>query len=202
VIRLLLADDQAMLRGALAALLQLEDDLEVVAEVGRGDEVVPAALRQPVDVALLDVEMPGGDGLTAAAELRRRLPGIRIIIVTTFGRAGFLSRALAAGVAGYVVKDTPATELAGVIRRVMRGERVIDAALATDALLAGISPLTARETDALRAAEDGGTIADIARTLHLTEGTTRNHLSSAIQKLEARTRSDAARIARERGWLI
>lgn len=201
-IRILLADDQALVRGALATLLGLEDDLTVIAQVGRGDEVLAAARHHLPDIALLDVEMPGIDGLTAAALLRQELPAVRIVIVTTFGRAGYLSRALAAGVSGYVVKDTPASELADVVRRVMRGETVIDAALATDALTAGPSPLTPRESEVLAAARDGGTISDVARLLHLTEGTTRNHLSSAMQKLEARTRADAARIAQERGWLL
>jgi two-component system response regulator DesR len=201
-IRILLADDQALVRGALATLLGLEDDLDVIAQVGRGDEVLPAAEEHRPDIALLDVEMPGVDGLTAAAQLRRALPDVRIVIVTPFGRAGYLSRALAAGVAGYVVKDTPASELADVVRRVMKGETVIDAALATDALTAGPSPLTPRETEVLAAARDGGTISDVARALQLSEGTTRNHLSSAMQKLEARTRADAARIAQERGWLL
>ena len=201
-IRILLADDQALVRGALATLLGLEDDLVVTAQVGRGDEVLDAARQHQPDIALLDVEMPGIDGLTAAARLRQALPGVRVVIVTTFGRAGYLSRALSAGVSGYVVKDTPASELADVVRRVMRGETVIDAALATDALTAGPSPLTPRETEVLAAARDGGTISDVARILHLSEGTTRNHLSSAMQKLEARTRADAARIAQERGWLL
>lgn len=201
MIRLLIADDQALVRGALASLLSLEDDFEVVAQTGRGDEVVDLARRHQPDVALLDVEMPGADGLTAAAQLHAELPGIRVAIVTTFGRAGFLSRALAAGVRGYVVKDTPATELAQVVRRVQAGERVIDAALATDALTAGVSPLTPREAEVLRVARDGGTVADIAHELHLGDGTVRNYLSSAMQKLEARTRADAARIAEERGWL-
>ncbi|MGB4137313.1 MAG: response regulator transcription factor [Microbacterium sp.] len=200
-VRILVADDQALVRGALATLLSLEEDLEVVAQVGRGDEVRDAARRHRPDVALLDVEMPGLDGLSAAAQLHAELPGIRVIIVTTFGRAGYLSRALAAGVSGYVVKDTPSAELADVVRRVMRGDRVIDAALATDALTAGRSPLTERETDVLSAARGGGTIADLAAALHLSDGTTRNYLSSAMQKLEARTRADAARIAEERGWL-
>ncbi|MBS1905248.1 MAG: response regulator transcription factor [Actinobacteria bacterium] len=200
--RILLADDQALVRGALATLLGLEDDFEVIAQVGRGDEVLAAAQQHRPDIALLDVEMPGIDGLTAAARLRQALPAVRIVIVTTFGRAGYLSRALAAGVSGYVVKDTPASELADVVRRVMRGETVIDAALATDALTAGPSPLTPREAEVLAAARDGGTISDVAHALQLSEGTTRNHLSSAMQKLEARTRADAARIAQERGWLL
>lgn len=201
MIRILIADDQALVRGALATLLDLEDDIEVVAQTGRGDEVVDLARSTHPDLALLDVEMPGCDGLTAAADLRAVSPSTRVVIVTTFGRAGYLSRALAAGVSGYVVKDTPATELAAVVRRVQAGERVIDAALATDALTAGRSPLTPREAEVLATARHGGTIADIATDLHLSEGTTRNHLSSAMQKLEARTRADAARIAEDRGWL-
>ena len=202
MIRILLADDQALVRGALATLLSLEDDLSVIAQVGRGDEVLAAVEEHRPDIALLDVEMPGIDGLAAAARVREAHPGGRVGIVTTFGRGGYLSRALAAGVAGYVVKDTPATELADVVRRVMRGETVIDAALATDALAAGPSPLTSREAQVLGAARSGGTIADVAGMLHLSEGTTRNHLSSAMQKLEARTRADAARIAEEHGWLL
>ena len=202
MIRILLADDQALVRGALATLLGLEDDLDVIAQVGRGDEVLAAVAAHHPDIALLDVEMPGIDGLSAAAQVRTSHPDVRVVIVTTFGRAGYLSRALAAGVSGYVVKDTPASELADVVRRVMRGETVIDAALATDALTAGPSPLTPREAEVLAAARGGGTIADVAFALHLSEGTTRNHLSSAMQKLEARTRADAARIAEERGWLL
>ena len=202
MIRILLADDQALVRGALATLLGLEDDLAVIAQVGRGDEVLDAVAEHLPDIALLDVEMPGIDGLSAAARVRAAHPGVRVVIVTTFGRAGYLSRALAAGVSGYVVKDTPASQLADVVRRVMRGETVIDAALATDALTAGPSPLTPREAEVLAAARGGGTIADVALTLHLSEGTTRNHLSSAMQKLEARTRADAARIAEDRGWLL
>ncbi|GAA4480932.1 response regulator transcription factor [Microbacterium panaciterrae] len=202
MIRILLADDQALVRGALATLLGLEDDLDVIAQVGRGDEVLAAVAQHLPDIALLDVEMPGVDGLSAAAQVRAAHPGVKVVIVTTFGRAGYLSRALAAGVSGYVVKDTPASELADVVRRVMRGETVIDAALATDALTAGVSPLTPREAEVLSAARGGGTIADVARILHLSEGTTRNHLSSAMQKLEARTRADAARIAEDRGWLL
>lgn len=202
MIRILLADDQALVRGALATLLALEEDFEVVAQVGRGDEVLRAVDEHHPDIALLDVEMPGLDGLAAAADVHAAYPDVKVMIVTTFGRAGYLSRALAAGVTGYVVKDTPASDLAAVVRRVLRGETVIDAALATDALTAGPSPLTTRETQVLAAARSGGTIADLAQILHLSEGTTRNHLSSAMQKLEARTRADAARIAEGRGWLL
>jgi two-component system response regulator DesR len=201
-IRLLLADDQALVRGALATLLSLEPDLDVVAEVGRGDEVVDAALRTRPDVALLDVEMPGLDGIAAAAELHRALPSCRILIVTTFGRPGYLRRAMEAGASGFVVKDTPAAQLADAVRRVRSGLRVVDPTLAAETLVAGASPLTARETDVLRAAREGGTVADLARALHLSEGTVRNHLSAAIGKTGARTRAEAVRIADENGWLL
>ncbi|TDE94920.1 response regulator transcription factor [Occultella glacieicola] len=200
-IRLLLADDQSLVRGALAALLGLESDLEVVAEVGSGDEVLPAARRHHPDVALLDVEMPGMDGITATERLRRELPQVRVLIVTTFGRPGFLSRALAAGANGFVVKDTPAAQLADAVRRVAAGLRVVDPALATDSLVEGHSPLTARETDALRAARDGSSVAVIAGRLFLSQGTVRNHLSAAIGKTGASNRAEAVRIAEDRGWL-
>ncbi|WP_232531795.1 response regulator transcription factor [Microbacterium halophytorum] len=201
MIRILLADDQALVRGALAALLGLEADIEVAAEVGRGDEVVDAALAAGADVCLLDVEMPGGDGIAAAAALRERAPGIRSIIVTTFGRPGYVRRALEAGASGFVVKDTPSAELAEAVRRVHRGERVIDPALATESLLDGASPLTDRERDVLRASLDGGTVAQVAAAVHLSAGTVRNYASAAIAKTGAATRSEAARIARDRGWL-
>ncbi len=200
-IRLLIADDQALVRGALAALLDLEPDLEVVSEVGRGDEVVEAARTTKPDVALLDVEMPGLDGIEAAAALRTAVPGVRVLMVTTFGRPGYLRRAMEAGAAGFVVKDTPAAQLADAVRRVHQGLRVVDPSLAAETLVAGTSPLTARESDVLRAAREGGTVADIARALHLSEGTVRNHLSSAIGKTGARTRAEAARIAVDNGWL-
>ena len=200
-IRLLLADDQALVRGALSALLGLEPDLEVVAEVGDGDEVVPAALEHHPDVALLDVEMPGTDGITATAELRRAAPDVRVIIVTTFGRPGYLRRALQAGASGFVVKDTPAAQLADAVRRVHAGLRVVDPALATDSLVAGESPLTARETEVLRAARDGSSVAAIAAKLFLSEGTVRNHLSSAIGKTGATNRAEAVITAEGNGWL-
>jgi len=200
-IRLLLADDQALVRGALATLLGLEPDMEVVSEVGRGDEVVDAARRTEPDVALIDVEMPGLDGIAATAALHEALPGVRVLIVTTFGRPGFLRRALQAGASGFVVKDTPARQLAEAVRRVSAGLRVVDPALAADSLSGGESPLTARETEVLLAARDGGSVADIARHVSLSEGTVRNHLSSAIGKTMARNRADAVRIADEFGWL-
>jgi two-component system response regulator DesR len=200
-IRLLIADDQALVRGALAALLDLEPDLEVVCEVGRGDEVVGAARTSTPDVALLDVEMPGLDGIGAAAALRAAVPGVRVLMVTTFGRPGYLRRAMEAGAAGFVVKDTPAAQLADAVRRVHRGLRVVDPSLAAETLVAGASPLTARESDVLKSARTGGTVADIARELHLSEGTVRNHLSAAIGKTGARTRAEAVRIAINNGWL-
>jgi two-component system response regulator DesR len=200
-IRLLLADDQALVRGALASLLDLEPDMIVVAEVGRGDEVVSAARRSSPDVALLDIEMPGIDGLEAAAQLRAEVPGCRVLMVTTFGRPGYLKRAMQAGASGFVVKDTPAAQLADAVRRVSQGLRVVDPALAADSLIQGDSPLTERESDVLSTARTGGSVADIARMLHLSEGTVRNHLSSAIGKTGGRNRADAARIAEENGWL-
>jgi two-component system response regulator DesR len=202
VIRLLLADDQALVRGAMAALLDMEPDLTVVAEVGRGDEVVAAVRGHAVDVALLDVEMPGLDGVAAARELRREVPGCRVLMVTTFGRAGYLRQAMAAGAGGFVVKDTPARQLADVVRRVHAGLRVVDPGLAAQSLAQGDSPLTERESDVLRSAREGGTVADIARELHLSEGTVRNHLSSAIGKTGARTRAEAVRLAVDNGWLL
>jgi two-component system response regulator DesR len=200
-VRLLIADDQALVRGALAALLDLEPDLEVVCEVGRGDEVVGAARTSKPDVALLDVEMPGLDGIGAAAALRAAVPGVRVLMVTTFGRPGYLRRAMEAGASGFVVKDTPAAQLADAVRRVYHGLRVVDPSLAAETLVAGTSPLTARESDVLKSARTGGTVADIARELHLSEGTVRNHLSAAIGKTGARTRAEAVRIAVNNGWL-
>lgn len=200
-IRLLLADDQALVRGALAALLGLEPDLVVVAEVASGDEVVPAALAHRPDVCLLDVEMPGMDGITATAAVRAAVPDTRVLIVTTFGRPGYLRRALQAGASGFVVKDTPAAKLADAVRRVHQGLRVVDPALATDSLVAGESPLTARETDVLRAARDGSSVAAIAGKLVLSEGTVRNHLSAAIGKTNARNRAEAVLTAEQLGWL-
>ena len=202
MIRLLLADDQALVRGALAALLDLESDLAVVAEVSRGDEVVPAAVARQADVALLDIEMPGMDGIAATAALRRALPSCRVLIVTTFGRPGYLRRAIEAGASGFVVKDTPARQLAEAVRRVHAGLRVLDPALAEESLVSGASPLTARETEVLRAARGGDTVADVAAVLHLSEGTVRNHLSSAIGKTGARNRAEAVKLAEDRGWLL
>ncbi|MFF8492117.1 response regulator [Streptomyces albidoflavus] len=200
-VRVLLAEDQGMMRGALALLLGMEPDLEVVAQVGSGDEVVSAALEQRPDVALLDIEMPGLSGLEAAALLRDHLPGCRVVMVTTFGRPGYLRRAMDAGAAGFVVKDGPVEELAEAVRRVLRGETVIDPALAAAALSAGPNPLTGRERDALNASADGATVADIAVRLRLSESTVRNYLSAAIGKTSTRNRMEAVREARRQGWL-
>ena len=200
-VRVLLAEDQAMVRGAIAALLTLEEDIEIVAEASRGDEVVALALESGPDVALLDVEMPGGDGLDAAAALREKLPSCRVIILTTFGRAGYLKRAMENGAAGFLLKDAPSSELAKAIHRVMRGERVVDPDLAALALSAGDNPLTEREREVLAASEGGATIEDVAARLYLSEGTVRNYLSAAIKKLGTRNRVEAARLAQRRGWL-
>jgi two-component system response regulator DesR len=200
-IRLLLADDQALVRGALAALLDLEPDLEVVAEVASGADVVPAATEHRPDVALVDVEMPGLDGIEATRALKQALPTTRVLIVTTFGRPGFLRRALHAGADGFVVKDTPARQLADAVRRVHAGLRVVDPVLAADSLAVGESPLTARESEVLRAARDGASVATIAGRLFLSEGTVRNHLSSAIGKTGSSNRGEAVRVADQNGWL-
>ncbi|HEY3682648.1 MAG TPA: response regulator transcription factor [Streptosporangiaceae bacterium] len=200
-IRVLLAEDQAMMRGALALLLGMEDDIEVVAEVGGGDEILDAARRTRPDVAVLDIEMPGGSGLDAAVRLRAELPGCRVVIVTTFGRPGYLRRAMEAGAGGFLVKDNPVQDLAGAIRRVLAGEQVIDPTLAAAALAAGPNPLTDRERDVLRTAADGATVSDVATRLHLSPSTVRNYLSSAIGKTGARNRIEAVRAARDQGWL-
>jgi two-component system, NarL family, response regulator DesR len=201
MIRVLLAEDQAMVRGALAALLSLEGDIEVVADVARGQDVVPAALATQPDVALLDIEMPGGDGLAAASALRAALPACRVVILTTFGRSGYLRRAMESGAVGFLLKDAPAADLARALRRVVAGERVVDPELALTALSDGDNPLTSRERDVLAASLGGASIADIAMQLALAEGTVRNHLSTAIQKLGAQNRMEAARRAEHMGWL-
>jgi len=200
-IRVLLAEDQAMVRGALMALLRLEPDLEIVGEVSEGKEVLLAAIKSQPDVALLDIEMPGGDGLDAAQALHKNLPSCRIVILTTFGRSGYLRRAMESGAVGFLLKDAPADQLATAIRRVMAGERVVDPELALSALSDGDNPLTARERDVLTASLDGASIADIALQLYLSEGTVRNHLSTAIQKLNVHNRMEAAHLAKGKGWL-
>ncbi|HEX3002879.1 MAG TPA: response regulator transcription factor [Angustibacter sp.] len=200
-IRLLLADDQALVRGALAALLDLEPDLTVVAEVASGDAVVEAAREHRPDVALLDVEMPGTDGIAATAALKAEQPGVRVLVVTTFGRPGYLRRALQAGADGFVVKDTPARQLADAVRRVHAGLRVVDPVLAAESMVTGESPLTVREAEVLRAAQDGASVAAISQRLFLSQGTVRNHLSSAIGKTGSSNRAEAVRVAQEHGWL-
>ena len=201
MIRVLLADDQHLVRGALSALLALESDLEVVAEVGRGDRVLEAARAGAADVAVLDIEMPGLDGIAATELLRHGLPACRVLVVTTFGRPGYLRRAMAAGAAGFMVKDAPAEALADAIRRVHAGLRVVDPALAAESLSTAENPLTTRERDVLREARDGATVAVVAARLYLSEGTVRNYLSSAIHKTGTHTRTEAARVAEDRGWL-
>jgi two-component system response regulator DesR len=201
MIRVLLAEDQAMVRGALAALLELEGDIQIVAQVGRADEVVAQALASQPDVALLDIEMPGGDGLEAAASLRQALPTCRTLILTTFGRPGYLRRAMESGAVGFLLKDAPAAQLATAIRRAVAGERIVDPTLASAALSDGNNPLTERERETLAAASHGASIAEIATALFLSEGTVRNYLSTAIQKLGAQNRVEAAHIAEQKGWL-
>ena len=201
MVRLLLADDQELIRSALAVLLGLEADFEVVAAVGRGDEVVAAARAHHPDVALLDIDMPGIDGLAAASVLTREVPQCRSLILTTFGRPGYLRRAMESGARGFVVKDAPPEQLADAIRRVAAGERVVDPVLAAETLASGASPLTARERDVLVAARLGATVSEIAGKLFLAEGTVRNYLSAAITKAGARNRAEAVRTAEARGWL-
>ncbi|MFF0943048.1 response regulator [Kocuria sp. CPCC 205300] len=200
-IRLLLADDQHLVRGALAALLELEDDLEVVAQVAAGDEVLAAVREHRPDVALLDIEMPGLDGIEATRQVVAAGTGCRCLIVTTFGRPGYLRRAVEAGASGFVVKDTPAAQLAEAVRRVHAGLRAVDPALAEESLVSGTNPLSAREQEVLRAAADGASVKHVSGLLHLSPGTVRNHLSSAIGKTRTTNRSEACRVARENGWL-
>jgi two-component system response regulator DesR len=201
MIRVLIAEDQAMVRGALASLLELEQDIEVVGQVARGDEVLGAVERVGPDVALLDIEMPGATGLDLAVALRRAAPSCRVLILTTFGRPGYLRRAMESGAAGFLLKDAPASELATAIRRAVAGERVVDPGLAAAALSQGESPLTPREHEVLAAAREHATVAELASALFLSPGTVRNHLSAAMQKLDARNRAEAVRVAEEKGWL-
>lgn len=217
-IRVLVADDQAMIRGALAGLLDLERDIEVVAQAADGVQAIeelarlvgssgssdpsdPARGSAPVNVAIIDIEMPRMDGITATQAIRSRFPGVRVLIVTTFGRPGYLQRALDAGATGFMVKDAPVETLADGVRTVAAGGRAIDQSLALEALSTGSSPLTEREADVLREVEGGGTIADIAHSLGLSQGTVRNHVSSSMLKMDARTRAEAASLARAAGWL-
>ena len=201
MIRVLIAEDQGMVRGALATLLSLEEDIEVVAQVPRGDQVIDAARAAEPDVALLDIEMPGMTGLEAAESLRSEVPGCRVLILTTFGRPGYLRRAMEGGAAGFLLKDAPASELAAAIRRAVAGERIVDPGLAAAALSQGECPLTPREHEVLAGSREHATVAELAAALFLSPGTVRNHLSSVMQKLDARNRAEAVRRAEERGWL-
>ena len=201
MIRILIAEDQAMVREAIAGLLDLEDDLEVVAQVGRGDEVLDAAQASRADVALLDIEMPGASGLEVLGRLAGQRPDCRILILTTFGRPGYLRRAMEGGAAGFLLKDAPIAELSSAIRRAMAGERIVDPGLAAAALSEGPSPLTRREQEVLLASREHATVAQVAVALHLSPGTTRNHLSAIMGKLGAHSRIEALHIAEEKGWL-
>ncbi|MFD3686808.1 response regulator [Nocardiopsis sp. NPDC058631] len=201
MIKIVLADDEHLVRGAIAALLGLEDDLEVVAQVGRGDQVVDTVLEHAASIAVLDIEMPGATGLDVAAQLKKSAPDCGVVILTSFGRPGYLRRALASGARAFLAKDAPVDQLAGAIRRVHEGGRYIDTDLAAAAMVGGESPLTDREAEVLRAASDGATVARIAAALHLTEGTVRNYLSNAIGKTGAGNRMSAIRTAQDMGWL-
>lgn len=199
--RVLLAEDQAMLRSALASLLDIEPDLHVVAQVGRGDEIVPAVAEHRPDVALVDIDLPGGSGLDVLPELTAEHPDCAAIIVTTFARAGYLRRAMDAGARGFLVKDDPVDQLAAAIRRVLAGEVVVQPDLALAALRAPANPLSEREQEVLHASRDGAPVAEIARQFFLSEQTVRNYLSSAIGKTGARNRVEAHTLAEEHGWL-
>ena len=201
MIRVLIAEDMHMIRGALVALLSLEDDMQVVAELERGDQIVPAALATRPTVAVIDIDLPGLDGLPAADQLYQRLPECRTLVLTGLSQPGHLLRALKVHVRGFIVKDAPAETLASGIRRVANGERVIDPELVAAALETGSTPLTPWETDVLRAAEHGISTDQIAARLSLSPATVRNYLSNAISKVGGRNRIDAIRIARDAGWL-
>jgi two-component system, NarL family, response regulator DesR len=201
MIRVLIAEDMHMIRGALVALLRLEPDIEVVAELDRGDVIVETALKMRPDVAVIDIDLPGVDGLSAAASLRERLPSCQTLVLTGLSQPGNLLRALKAHVKGFVLKDAPAPELANAIRSVAAGRRVLDPALVAVAVETGATPLTDRETDVLRAAVSGRSTEEIGSLLNLSPTTVRNYLSNAISKLGARNRMDAVRIAEEAGWL-
>jgi len=201
VIRVLVAEDMRILRDTLAAVLSMEDDIDVVAQVADGDGIIPAALAQRPDVALVDIDLPGSDGLTAAAALREQCPDCRVVILTVLGQPGNLRRALAAGVAGFLPKETRSADLIDAVRKVNAGEKVIDPELAVRALEAPGNPLSPRETDVLRRLAGGAGPAEIAAEMFLSYGTVRNYLASAVTKLGARNRVDAVRIAAEAGWL-
>lgn len=200
-IKILLADDQQLVREALGALLSLQADIEVVGSCGRGDQVLDLARQAQPDVVLLDIEMPGMDGISVAQQLKEHHLPCRSLILTTFGRPGYLARALETGASGFMVKDTPASQLAEAIRKIHAGRRVLDPQLAAESLAVGPNPLTDREKEVLQAAKEGASIVTLAARLHLSQGTVRNHLSSSIAKLNAENRFDAAYRAQENGWL-
>lgn len=215
MIHVIVADDQALIRGALSALIDLEDDMHVVAQAADGREAIAAVEAYNAEnssgeeasksastlVVIMDVEMPVMDGISAAAALKERGANARVLMVTTFGRPGYVQRALDAGAVGFVVKDAPAEQLLEAIRRTSQGLRTVDPALAVDALTKGQSPLSAREVEVLRAFESGGTVEDVASELMLSAGTVRNYVSSAMDKTHARTRAEALKVATENGWL-
>ena len=201
MIRVLVAEDQHMIRGALVALISREADMDVVAELDSGDAVLEAALRTQPDVAVLDIDLPGLDGLSAAHLLHDQVPLCQLLVLTGLSQPGYLLRALKVHVRGFLLKDAPAATLAAAIRRVARGERVIDPELVAAALDTGESPLTSRETDVLRSAQSGASTEEMADVLALSPATVRNYLSNAISKVGARNRIDAIRIARDAGWL-
>jgi two-component system response regulator DesR len=201
VIRVLLAEDQLMFRTAVRRLLELEGDIQVFAEVARGDELVAAALAARPDVAVVDIEMPGQDGISAASELRQRLPSCRTMMLTMYGRPGFVQRAMEGGVSSFVLKDAPVEVLAAAIRRCAAGEDVVDPSLAALVLRAGPGPLSTREREILAACAEGLSTAELATRLWLSEGTVRNRVSEILGKLGVRNRAEAVQIARENGWL-
>jgi two-component system, NarL family, response regulator DesR len=201
VIRILLVEDMHMVRGALVALLSLQHDFRVVAEIGRGDEVLPTALLTVPDVAIIDISLPGLDGLTAATRLRERMPSCKSLILTSMGQPGTLRRALSGQVNGYLLKDAPPDQLAQAVRKVAAGQRVVDPDLALSAWDCAENPLTSRETEVLKLATDGAEAREIAAALHLSIGTVRNYLTAVVAKLNARNRVDAIRIAQDAGWL-
>jgi two-component system response regulator DesR len=200
-IRVLIAEDQSLIRAAIGQLLEAHGECQVVAQVGRGDEVLAAALETRPEVALLDIELPGADGFAAAALLRDHVPGCKVLILTVFGRPGYMQRALESGARGFILKDSSPRELMDAVRRVAEGQRVLDPTLAVLAIQEGANPLTAREREVLSLSLSGVAVASVARELHLTEGTVRNYLSTAMQKLNATNRVEAALFAEEKGWL-
>jgi two-component system response regulator DesR len=201
LIRIVIAEDMHMVRGALVALLEMEPDLKVVAQFDSGDQLVPTALELRPDVAIVDIDLPGLDGLSAADQLRTALPSCRVLILTSLGRPGTFRRAMAAKVSGFLLKDAPPDQLADAVRKVAQGGRVIDPQLALAAWEVEENPLTRREVEVMKLAANGAEAMEIATRLFLSIGTVRNYLTSAVTKLNARNRVDAIRIAQDNGWL-